>query len=211
MLIMQANDPEAFFTEYDAAKERHSKDLLNKVDFDALKSRASELHDNVKCYIPTASLYDPEKPVPEAITNQTGGQNCNLDIKFEDGVIWIVRLRFEDPTILPRAAQQAVSTSEVATLKYLADETRLRVPKVLHHCFDESEIGIPYILMEKLSGKPLDWSEASLQQRTKVMEQLVDVFLELEKHPFSKTGSLLFRDGTVGPFAQHHMFVSPSE
>jgi len=42
------------------------------------------------------------------------------------------------------------------------------------------------------------------------MEQLVDVFLELEKCPLTKTGSLM-ASGLVGPFAQSHMFTSPSE
>jgi hypothetical protein len=170
-LIVQDNDPEAFSKEYDSAKERHLKALLKKVNFDALRPRASSLHGSVNCYIPAASLYDPsklEEPVPKAITNQTGGHNCNLDIKFDDGVIWIARLRLDDPILLPHATQKSISMSEVATLQYLADKTCIRVPKVFHHCFDGSEIGVPYMLMKKLSGKPLDWSEASSQQRTKV-------------------------------------------
>jgi hypothetical protein len=56
------------------------------------------------------------------------------------------------------------------------------------------------MLMEKMTGSPLQWSKCSAQQRTKVMEQLVEVFLELEKHPLRATGSLT-EDGIVGPFA----------
>lgn len=41
------------------------------------------------------------------------------------------------------------------------------------------------------------------------MEQLVEVFLELEKHPLRATGSLT-EDGIVGPFAQNHTFSTPS-
>jgi hypothetical protein len=41
------------------------------------------------------------------------------------------------------------------------------------------------------------------------MEQLVEVFLELEKHPLRATGSLT-EDGIVGPFAQSHTFSTPS-
>jgi aminoglycoside phosphotransferase (APT) family kinase protein len=151
--------------------------------------------------------------VPDAeskqILDQTGGQNCNLDIRFDDGIVWIARLRFEEPTVLPHDAQANISMSEVETLKFLA-RTSIRVPEVFHHSFDESEIGTPYMLMEKLPGKPLQWPDASAQQKTKVMEQLVDVFLELEKHPFPATGSLS-HGGLVGPFAQGHMFVSPSK
>jgi hypothetical protein len=171
---------------------------------------SSGLHDNVPCYIPAAAaLSECEQTVTDVILNQTGGQNCNLDICFEDGVVWMIRLRFGEPTVLPRDAQTIVFKSEVETLKFLA-RTNIRSPELFHHCPDESEIGTPYILMEKLSSKPLKWDEAAPQQRTKIMEQLVDVFLELEKYPFSATGSLS-EGGLIGPFVQGHMFVSPSE
>ncbi|KAH0371702.1 hypothetical protein KCU65_g1846, partial [Aureobasidium melanogenum] len=206
------NDPDAFFTAYDSAKQGHLQALLDKVDFNALRSIATRLHDNVACYIP-ALLDAGEQAVPSAeskqILDQTGGQNCNLDICFADGVVWIARLRLEEPTVLPRDAQATISISGVATLKFLA-RTNIRVPQVYHHSSDESEIGTPYMLMEKLPGRPLQWSNASAQQKTKVMEQLADIFLELEKHPFSATGSLS-QGGLVGPFARSHMFVSPSK
>ncbi|KAI1648652.1 uncharacterized protein F4817DRAFT_333615 [Daldinia loculata] len=45
--------------------------------------------------------------------------------------------------------------------------------------------------MEKMEGKPLDWQGASPSQRKKVMQQLVDIFLEIEKHPFDTMGSIV--------------------
>ncbi|KAH0290287.1 hypothetical protein M436DRAFT_74137 [Aureobasidium namibiae CBS 147.97] len=205
------NDPDAFFTAYDSAKQNHLQALLDKVDFDALISIATRLHNHIPCHIP-ALLDNSVKAAPDAkserILNQTGGQNCNLDICFDGGVVWIARLRFEESTVLPQDAQMTISTSEVETLKFLA-QTNIRVPKVFHHSFDNIEIGTPFVLMEKLPGKPLDWYNASAQQKTKVMEQLADVFLELEKCPFLETGSLS-QGGLVGPFAQGHLFVSPA-
>ncbi|KAH0354608.1 hypothetical protein KCU81_g1454, partial [Aureobasidium melanogenum] len=203
---------DAFFAAYDSARKGHLQALLDKVDFDALRSIATRLHDNVPCSIP-ALLNAGEQAKPDAeskqILDQTGGQNCNIDICFADGVVWIARLRFEEPTVLPHDAQTPISISEVETLKFLS-RTNIRVPEVFHHSCNETEIGTPYVLMEKLPGKPLQWSNASAQQKTKVMEQLADVFLELEKHPFPVTGSLS-QGGVVGPFAQNHMFVSPFE
>lgn len=211
-LTVQDNDPDAFFAAYDSARKGHLQALLSKVDFKALKSIATRLHDNVPCHIP-ALLEASEQAIPDAeskqILDQTGGQNCNIDICFADGVVWIARLKFEEPTVLPHDAQTTISISEVETLKFLS-RTNIRVPEVFHQSCDESQIGFPYVLMEKLSGKPLQWSNASAQQKTKVMEQLADVFLELEKHPFPAAGSLS-QGGVVGPFAQSHMFVSPSE
>ena len=45
--------------------------------------------------------------------------------------------------------------------------------------------------MEKLPGRALEWNEANSEQREKIMEQLATIFLELEKHPFEKTGSII--------------------
>lgn len=64
--------------------------------------------------------------------------------------------------------------------------------------------------MEKLRGSPLDWNRASKDQKTKVMEQLVDVFLELEKHPFQMTGSLVDEAGMISAFAQAQLFKAPT-
>jgi hypothetical protein len=109
-VIVQDNNPDAFFKEYDSAKQRHLQALLKKVNFDALRSKASGLRNNVPCYIPAAAaLSECEQTVPDVILDQTGGQNCNLDICFEDGVVWMVRLRFEEPTVLPRDAGVATS------------------------------------------------------------------------------------------------------
>lgn len=43
------------------------------------------------------------------------------------------------------------------------------------------------------------------------MEQLARIFLELERHPFPSMGSLSDEDGTVGAYAQSHLFAGPSE
>lgn len=76
--------------------------------------------------------------------------------------------------------------------------------------------------MEKLRGKALEWSTATAKQRSRVVEQLVDVYIELEKHPFTLTGSLELRSSNdtivdsgvrnnIGRFAQPLYFSSPSE
>ncbi|KAI4751533.1 hypothetical protein E4T52_15377 [Aureobasidium sp. EXF-3400] len=204
------NDPDAFHKAYDSARKRHLQTLLDKIESDSYPRRHFLLHTALPNGLEKATEDLAES---EQVTNQTGGQNCNIDICFDDGIVWIARLRFDEPTVLPREAQSAILKSEVATLKFLADKTKIRVPKVFDYSYnDENEIGTPYILMEKLPGKPLEWSEASAEQKSKIMEQLVDAYLELEleKNSFSETGSLS-EGGLVGPFAQGHMFVSPSE
>jgi hypothetical protein len=79
-------------------------------------------------------------------------------------------------------------------------------------------VGTSYVLMEKLPGKPLDWGCATTEQRARVMEQLADVYLELERHPIPQTGSLVHSSASdrakrdrvhVGSFAQTPCFETP--
>lgn len=76
---------------------------------------------------------------------------------------------------------------------YLQQHTRIPTPRVFHWACESdptNPLGAGYILMEKLDGKPLDWGSAAPEQREKIMQQLADVFLDIEKHPFNLMGSL---------------------
>ena len=67
--------------------------------------------------------------------------------------------------------------------------------------------------MEKLPGAPLRWDKATSEQRSKVMGQLADIFLELEKRPLPISGSLCLRHDIpiVSGFAQPPLFSSPEQ
>src|ERR1700753_1744380 len=69
------------------------------------------------------------------------------------------------------------------------------------------------MLMEKISGKPLDWNAAPLDAQEKILSQLADVYLELEKHPLDLTGSLIPAEAgiQVGAFSQLQLFPSPED
>jgi hypothetical protein len=68
--------------------------------------------------------------------------------------------------------------------------------------------------MEKIPGNVLDWNGATESQKSKIMEQLAGVFLEMEQHPYSNIGSPLLErveDGmnaTVAGYAQPQLFAS---
>jgi hypothetical protein len=209
-LTEQENNPTAFFAAYDSARERHLQAFLSKIDVNALVTIASEVRAGIRCTLPAVSGNGIIEPAIDArmVSDQMGGQNCHLDVQFEDGIVWIARLRLGEPTVPPRETQEKILASEVATLRFLA-RTNLPAPRVFYHSLEPSKIGYPFMLMEKMAGSPLQWSKCSAQQRTKVMEQLVEIFLELEKHPLRATGSLT-DDGMVGPFAQIHTFSTPS-
>lgn len=143
-----------------------------------------------------------------------GNQNCHAEITFSDNVKWLARFRLRKTPSPPREVRDYILRSEVATMKYLQQHTSIPVPAVFDWACEsdaKNPFGVGYILMEKLEGKPLDWQAATSTQKEKVMQQLVDIFLEIEKHPFETTGSLgypasdMSKFGIQG-FARHATF-----
>jgi hypothetical protein len=123
-----------------------------------------------------------------------GGQNCHAEITFDDGVVWLARFRLAKVSSPPPPARDYILRSEVATMVFMRTRTRVQVPKVFDWSAEsdpDNDVGLGYILMEKLQGKPLDWQTLTAQQKETVMQQLADLFLELEKHPFERIGSLM--------------------
>lgn len=120
-----------------------------------------------------------------------GGMNYHIDIPFEDGVMWIARVRRFNATSPPPTVRDYILKSEVATLKFL-EGTDVPAPKMFDHALEQdgSGVGVGYILTEKLPGKALRWPGATAEQRRRVMDQLADVFLDLYRHPFNALGSL---------------------
>ena len=121
-----------------------------------------------------------------------GNQNWHVEIIFQDNVKWLVRFHLVKVSSPPEI-HNWILRSEATTMIYFQKHTRIPTPKVFDWaCKSDprNEIGVDYILMEELEGKPLNWQEATPQQREKVMQQLADAFLEIDKHPFKAMGSL---------------------
>lgn len=186
----------------------------------ALEEAASKARDGMPCHIPALSKHVDLTTQVELVSLQCGGQNCHLDVEFADGVTWIARIRLGDPLLPPAPVQEQVFLSEVATLQFLAD-TKVPAPRVYAYELESpaNAVGTSYILMERLPGKPLVWGGATMEQRVRIMEQLADVYLELEKHPLPLTGSLvpvskLAREdeaAQVGTFVQMPCFQTPNQ
>ncbi|KAJ5929505.1 hypothetical protein N7454_006455 [Penicillium verhagenii] len=202
-------DPKAYYAAYDAAKQTHLESLLAKINFGALASVASKARNGISCRIP-ALVHG----LKQAALSQLGGQNCHLDVEFDDGVTWIVGLRLCDPLLPPQPVQDYIFLSEVATLEFL-EGTTVPSPRVYLYqpASCQNPVGSSFVLMEKMPGTALQWNKANSEQRTKVMQQLVDIFLELEKYPLKQTGSLVPSDvrDKVGGFAQPPLFETPEK
>lgn len=178
----------------------------------ALASAASKARDGLQCTVPALARNSDGELNLELIQSQMGGQNCHVDIEFEDGTVWLARIRLDDPLLPPKPTRFLIFASEVATLRFL-QTTGVPFPKVFTYAVESSAnlVGASYVLMEKLPGAPLRWGMATSDQRSKVMGQLADIFLEIEKRPLPISGSLCLSHEVpiVGSFAQPSLFSSP--
>ncbi|KAL4937611.1 hypothetical protein BDV06DRAFT_215735 [Aspergillus oleicola] len=186
-----------------AAQEAERKEitsLLNKINVEALLSRASHLREGVHCFLSKDLQYD-----RSTRSLVMGGMNYHIEIQFQDGVVWLARIRRSNATSPPLDLQKYIMCSEVATLHFLG-KTNVPSPKVFDYNLDGGSVGVGYILLEKMTGKSLRWSLATSEQRKKVMSQLADIYIELQTHPFKQMGSLN-QPGTdhVGPFARESL------
>ncbi|EEH10611.1 conserved hypothetical protein [Histoplasma capsulatum G186AR] len=187
-----------------AAREAEQKEmaiLLSKVNVSALLSRASSLRDGVPCSLTRPLQYD-----RSARSSVMGGMNYHIEIQFQDGLSWLARIRRLNATSPPPDLRAYIMCSEVATLQFLS-KTKIPVPKVFDYNLDEKNpIGVGYILMEKMAGRSLRWSLLSAEQKRKVMSQLADIYIELQRFPFDLMGSL-DQPGTerVGFFARESL------
>jgi hypothetical protein len=122
-----------------------------------------------------------------------GSVHVHFELRFEDGVTWLVRVRRENAKTPPPVVRDGMIESEVATLQFLQNKKNLPAPVVHGYALegDEgNEVGVGYILMEKLHGTRLKWASVSESQRHKVMVGLAKVYIALEQRSSVLMGSL---------------------
>ncbi|KAF5535558.1 altered inheritance of mitochondria [Fusarium napiforme] len=148
---------------------------------------------------------------------KSGGLNWAIFIIFDDGVEWVFRSPRYDTHIFSDETASKTLIIEASTLKYLETHCQMPVPKVYSYSgTHDNDIGIPYILQSKASGRPLSdyrWTEPVIQppnirhricqiplscsDREKIMNQLGFIMSRLSKVHFDKIGSL-FEDDNSG-------------
>ncbi|KAI0172481.1 hypothetical protein GGR52DRAFT_409180 [Hypoxylon sp. FL1284] len=177
---------EDYASQYAAAEARQMDKLCHKIDSVKVCACASLLREGVPCVTNISA---------KSLSAMMRGQNCHAEITFQDNVKWLARFRLANISSPPQEVRDYILASEVASMDFLHRHTSIPSPKV----FDwarESDPSNPlgqvgYILMEKMEGRPLDWQAATPWQKEKIMQQLVDIFLEIEKHPFDLMGSIV--------------------
>ena len=117
-----------------------------------------------------------------------GGFNRILEVTMNDGSSILARLPYL--STLPRRLAVA---SEVATLDFLRTN-RTSVPRVLGYSTGENAVGVEYMLMERLPGKPLSdvWVSLAEEERCHILHKIVLMETKLFANRFPACGSLYY-------------------
>ncbi|PNY23976.1 Uncharacterized protein TCAP_06056 [Tolypocladium capitatum] len=145
----------------------------------------------------------------------SGALNWAILLRFDDGVEWVFRSPKARVEVGDIGACRLLA-GEAATPKYIREHTSIPVPDVFHYCAaSQNDIGAPYILMSKATGRPLatyDWQSRHHEQlelaspmdpkramtqgeREKIMRQLGNYACQLFQLRLPTMGSLFDRDG----------------
>ena len=133
-----------------------------------------------------------------------GSFHIVFPIKFADGVKWMLKIPANGDRFESIAA--ASMASEAHTMQMLKRETGIPVPAV--YAFDttpQNAIRSPFILMEKLEGRPLfhSWFDPRVPKarlehfRVKVLQNLAGIMVQMNKFTTNAGGSLVFNGDGV--------------
>ncbi|KAF1954022.1 hypothetical protein CC80DRAFT_595556 [Byssothecium circinans] len=159
--------------------------LRAQINEKAVCDLASSLNDGKSC-----TIEYPSKVV--GLGALTGCANYHARIRFGDGSpSWLMRVpRVSGFAVgFPVSLAEYLIRSEYATLKFL-ENTAVPAPRAFSFGIPsqgtDHGIGVCFLLMEELPGKPWDGQGDT----AKIWKGLAEIFVELEKHPFTKAGSL---------------------
>ena len=79
--------------------------------------------------------------------------NYHIDIEFDNGTVWLARIRWFNAISPPLVLRDHIFRSEVATLKFL-ERTTVPTPKVFEYALEGENnlVGVGYMLTKKLLG-----------------------------------------------------------
>ncbi|KAF5006090.1 hypothetical protein FDECE_7508 [Fusarium decemcellulare] len=177
--------------EWEAAITAELVALRNKTNHEALLRQAIELSGGKPCRL------DDQDTLGRSLM---GGMHVHLQLFFEDGTIWLARILRETYTSFNDQLSNDILVSECATLRWL-ESADVPTPRLYGYGLRgdaRNEVGVAYMLIDKLPGKPFDSGSASDDQRSKVLNGWAKVLSTLSTRPFDRIGSLKFAaDGTI--------------
>ncbi|KAJ2102994.1 hypothetical protein GGI09_000904 [Coemansia sp. S100] len=99
---------------------------------------------------------------------------------------------------------QDVFESEIISLAYVGENTKLPVAQVLAYDFSSiNPVGVPYAIVSRMPGESLamHWDSLRSRQKRKVLDQIAEFIVQLSELQFPLIGSLIAGDGklVIGP------------
>ncbi|KAI0863577.1 hypothetical protein F4860DRAFT_68268 [Xylaria cubensis] len=188
-----------------AGQTKELVDLSEKINHVALLRHVRELSGGLECRL------DDQDPLGR---QYMGGMHIHRQLLFEDGTVWLARILRKNYMSFDDELSNRILMSECATLRWLE---LLDLPTPRLHGYGlrgdpNNEVGVAYMLIDRLPGRPYNPGTASPEQKLEVLHQWANVLCALEKQPFDKVGSLQFdADGEVriGPIASDRTGTLP--
>ncbi|KAF5016772.1 hypothetical protein F66182_11434, partial [Fusarium sp. NRRL 66182] len=168
---------------WEKATNDEVSELLSHVNSHELVRLAAELNNGIPC------IFQPGKH--SGINSTMGCSNYHCWLIFDTGERWIVRIPRMGFTDVPADLVDYLVESEYATLKFL-ESVNVPTPKVFGYGLvsdHSNRVGVCYIMMQALPGKPYGAHDASPAQKKRVIEQVANYLVEISKHPLSAIGS----------------------
>jgi hypothetical protein len=174
--------------------------LRSLINDEAVCKHASSLNSGRSCHVEYTLTVGPGALM--------GSSNYHARIRFHDGSSsWLLRVpRVASFAVgLPSSLVEYLILSEYATLKFL-ETTSVPAPRAFSYgiCGTGTDhgIGVSFILMEELQGKPwagqgTSGSKATDHDKEKVWSGLANILIELENYPFPKAGSLCLQSSEI--------------
>ncbi|TVY33681.1 hypothetical protein LSUB1_G006555 [Lachnellula subtilissima] len=182
---------------WEDGQTKELESLRGSVNNDQLLKLASGLRGGIEC------AFDSSDPLGRS---RMGGMHVHLRIVFVDGTIWLARILRLNSTSFGDCLSNQILESECATLKWL-ETAGIPAPRLHHYGFRHDElncVGVAYMLIDELLGKPLNQLQPSEGDKLKVYTDLAQILSTLSSHPFRQIGSLSFDSRgsiVIGPIA----------
>ncbi|KAI7154284.1 Uracil-regulated protein [Hortaea werneckii] len=136
-----------------------------------------------------------------------GGFNKNLRLTMDNGAVVIARI----PTPVVGSISKVLA-SEVATMDFVGNVLDIPVPRVIAWDGETANAaGCEYILMEEVKGESLGatWPGMELDEKFKIVEEIVPVQKKLQSVTFSRFESLYYKSDAVGDSAKDRFVIGP--
>ncbi|KAI1181315.1 hypothetical protein F4777DRAFT_585215 [Nemania sp. FL0916] len=183
--------------------------LRAKINHAALLQRVKMLAGGLECHLDdqeTQNQGDQGNQGNQGEKLQMGGMHVHLPIQLADGTVWLARILRDNYTSFSDELSNQILLSECATLRWLEP---LDLPTPRLHGYGlrgdpDNHVGVAYMIIDRLPGRPFDSATAELEQKAKVLRQWARVLCVLGAHPFASVGSLKFGTNDtieMGPIA----------